>query len=144
MAAHCSSSCILCLRLLLLASICLHLPKSLNSGSISCCQSLVLPRLMVSYWWWRQSLWVIFMAPKFPHSIFDPLFSTGTQWIVDKVIIEHYLHSVLICDINAARFPLECSQAAVCLYTLFRVRCLPHSEACVTLIITFVLKLCLH
>ena len=45
-------------------------------------------------------------------------------------MIEHYLHSVFICDIHTARFPLDCSQAAVCPCTLFRVRCRPHSEGC--------------
>ena len=70
------------------------------------------------------------MAPNFPHSIFDPLSCTGTQWIVDKVMIEHSLHSVLICDIHTVRFPLDCSRAAVCPCTLFRVRCRPHSEGC--------------
>ena len=70
------------------------------------------------------------MASYFTHSIFDPLSCTGTQWIVDKVMLEHSLHSVLICDIHTARFPLDCTQAAVCPCTLFRVRCLPHSEGC--------------
>ena len=110
----------------------LHLPKSITSGSFSCCQSLVLPRLMVRYSWWRQSLGVIFMAPDLPPSIFDPLSCTGTQWIVDKVMVEHSLHSVLICDIHTARFSLDCSQAAVCPCTLFRVHCRPHSEGSVT------------
>ena len=73
------------------------------------------------------------MAPNFSHSIFDPLSCTGTQWIVDRVMIEHYLHSVLICDIHTARFPLDCSRAAVCPCTLFRVRCRPHSEGCAQL-----------
>ena len=50
----------------------LHLPKSLTSGSFSCRQSLVLPRLMVRYSWWRGSLGVTFMATNFTHSIFDP------------------------------------------------------------------------
>jgi hypothetical protein len=86
--------------------------------------------LMVRYSWWRQSLGVIFMAPNFPHSIFDPLSCTGTQWIIDKVIIEHSFHSVLICDIHTVRFTLDCSRAAVCPCTLFRVRCRPHSEGC--------------
>ena len=108
----------------------LHLPKSLTSGSFSCCQSLVLPRLMVRYSWWRQSLGVICMAPNFTHSIFDPLSCTVTQWILDKVMIEDSLHSVLICDIHTGRFPLDCSRAAVCPCTLFRVRCRPHSESC--------------
>ena len=31
----------------------LHLPKSLTSGSFSCCQSLVLPSLMVRYSGWQ-------------------------------------------------------------------------------------------
>ena len=70
------------------------------------------------------------MAPNLTHSIFDPLSCTGTQWIVDKVMIEHSLHSVLICDIHTARFPLDCSRAAFCPCTLFRVRCRPHSEGC--------------
>ena len=70
------------------------------------------------------------MASYFTHGIFDPLSCTGTQWIVDKVMIEHSLHSVLICDIHTARFPLDCSRAAVCPCTLFRVRCRPHSEGC--------------
>ena len=110
----------------------LHLPKSLTSGNFSCRQSLVLPTLMVRYSWWRQSLEVIFMAPFFPHSIFDPLSCTGTQWIVDKVMIEHSLHSALICDIPTVIFPLDCSQAAVYVCTLFRVCCRPHSEGCGT------------
>ena len=46
------------------------------------------------------------MAPNFPHSIFDPLSCTGTKWIVDKVMIKNSLHSVLVCDIHTARFPL--------------------------------------
>ena len=66
----------------------------------------------------------------FPHSIFDPLSYTGTQWIVDKVMVEHSLHFVLICDVHTARFPLDCSQAAVCPCTLFRLRCRPHLEGC--------------
>ena len=70
------------------------------------------------------------MAPNFPHSIFDPLSCTGTQWMVDKVMTEHFLHSVLICDIHTSRFPLDCSRAAVCPCTLFRVCCRPHSEGC--------------
>ena len=70
------------------------------------------------------------MAPNFPHSIFDPLSCTWTQWIVDKVMIKHFLHSVLICDIHTARFQLECSRAAVYSCTLFRVCCCPHSEGC--------------
>ena len=65
----------------------LHLPKSLTSGSYSCRQSLVLPRLIVRYSWWRGSLGVTFMAPYFTHSIFDPLSCTGIQWIGDKVMI---------------------------------------------------------
>ena len=108
----------------------LHLPKSLTSGSFSCCHSLVLPRLTVRYSWGRQILRVIFMAPDFPHSICDPLSWTWTQWIVDIVIIEHSFHSILFCDIHTARFPLDCSRAAVCPCTLFRVRCRPHSEGC--------------
>ena len=64
----------------------LNLQKSLTGGSFSFGQSLVLPRLMVRYSWWRQSLGVIFMAPNFPHSIFYPLSWTGTQWIVDKTL----------------------------------------------------------
>ena len=106
----------------------LHLPKSLTSGSFSCHQSLVLPRLMVRYSWWRQSLGVVFIVPNYPHSIFDPSSCTGTQWITDKVMIEHSLHSVLICDIHTARLLLDCSQSAVCPWTLFRVHCRPHSE----------------
>ena len=57
----------------------LHLPKSLSSGSFSCRQSLVLPRLTVRYSWGGQSLGVMFMAPNFPHSIFNPLSCTGAQ-----------------------------------------------------------------
>ena len=106
----------------------LQLPNSLPSGSFSCRQSLVLPRLIVRYSWWRQSFEVIFKAPNFSHSVFDPLFCTETQWLVDKVMLEHYLHSVL-CDIHTAKFLLGCSRAAVCPCTLFRVCCLPHSEA---------------
>ena len=108
----------------------LHLPKSLTSGSFSCRQSLVLPRLMIRYSWWRGSLGVTFITPNFKHSIFDPLSCTGTQWVVDKVMIEHYPHSVLICDIHTVRFPLDCSRAVVCPCTPFRVRCRPHSEGC--------------
>ena len=70
------------------------------------------------------------MAPNFRHSIFDPLSYTGTQWIVDKKMIEHSLHSVLLCDIQTVRFPLDCSQTAVYPWTLFRVCCRPHSEVC--------------
>ena len=57
-------------------------------------------------------MWSDFKAPNFPHSIFDPLFYTETQWLVDKVMIEHSLHPVLICDIHTAKFPLDCSPAA--------------------------------
>ena len=106
----------------------LNLRKSLTSGSLSFWQSLVLPKLMVRYSWWRQVLSGIFMAPNFPHSICDPVSCTGTQWIVDKVMIEHSLHSVLISDIRTARYPVDCNRAAVCPCTLFRVRCHPHSE----------------
>ena len=70
------------------------------------------------------------MAPNFTHSIFDPLSWIGTQWIVNKVMIERSLHSVLICEIHTARFPLDCNRAAVCSCTIFRVRCRPHSEDC--------------
>ena len=42
------------------------------------------------------------MALNFPHSIFDPLSCTETQWFVDKVMMEHSLHSVLICDMHTA------------------------------------------
>ena len=115
----------------------LHLPKSLTSGRFSCRQSLVLQRLMVWYFWWRQSFGVISKAPNFPHSIFDPLSYTETQWIVDKVMIEHSLHSVLICDIHTGRFPLDCNRAAVCPCMLFRVRCRPHSEGCESYLIHF-------
>ena len=65
----------------------LHLLQSLTSGSCSCHQSLGLPRLMVRYSWWRQSLGVIFTAPNSPHSIFDPLSCPGTQCIRDKVMV---------------------------------------------------------
>ena len=108
----------------------LHVPKSLSSGSFSCRHSLVLPRFMVRYSWWRQSLGGIFMAPNFPHSIFNPLPCSRTQWIVYKVMIEHSLYSVPICDIHTARFRLYCSQAAVCPCTLFRLHYCPHSEGC--------------
>ena len=47
-----------------------------------------------------------------------------------KVMIEHSLHSVFICDIHTVRFPLDCSRAGVCPCKLFRVRCRPHSEGC--------------
>ena len=80
----------------------LHLPKSLTSGSFCCCQSLVLPRLMVRYFWWRQSLRVIFIDLNITYSIFDSFSCNRTQWIVDKVMIEHSLHSVRICDIHTA------------------------------------------
>ena len=70
------------------------------------------------------------MAPNFPHSVFDPLSCTGTQLIVDKAMIEHSLHSVFICDIHTARFPLDCNRAAVCPCKILRVRCHPHSEGC--------------
>ena len=70
------------------------------------------------------------MASYFTHGIFDPLSCTGTQWIVDKVMLEHSLHSVLICDIPTVRFQLDCSRAAVCPCTVFRVCCRPHSEGC--------------
>ena len=91
---------------------------------------------MVRYSWWRESLGVIFMSPDFPHSIFDPLSCTRTQWIVNKFMIEHSLHSVLICDIHTPRFPLHCSRAAVCPCMLFRVHCHPHSEGCAGLFLT--------
>ena len=121
----------------------LHLRKSLIGCSFSFRQSLELPRLVVRYYEWRQSLGVIFIAPNFPDSIFDPLFCTGAGWIVDKVIIEHSLHSVLICDIHTARFTLDCSQAAVCPCTLFRVRCRPYSEGSeYILFICFMFKSC--
>ena len=45
-------------------------------------------------------------------------------------MLEHSLHSVLICDIQTVKFPLDCSRAAVCLYMLFRVHSRPHSEGC--------------
>ena len=45
-------------------------------------------------------------------------------------MIEHSLHSVLICDIHTAIYPLDCSRTAVCPCTLFRVPCCPHSEGC--------------
>ena len=118
----------------------LHLPKTLTNGSFSCRQSLVLPRLMVSYSWWRQSHGVFFMAPYFPRSVFDTLSCTGIQWIVDKVMIEHSLHSVFICDILTIRFPLDCSQAAVCPCTIFRVRCCPHSEGFALTLTVFLAK----
>ena len=86
------------------------------------------PNMMVRYSWWRGSLGVIFMASYFTHGIFDPLSCTGTLWIVDKVMLEHSLHSVLICDIPTVIFQLDCSRAAVCPCTVFRVRCRPHSE----------------
>ena len=70
------------------------------------------------------------MALNFPRSIFGPFYCTGTKWIVDKGMIEHSLHSVLICDIHTAIFPLDCSRAAVCPCMLFRVRCRLHSEGC--------------
>ena len=72
------------------------------------------------------------MASYFTHGIFDPLSCNGTQWIIDKVMLEHSLHSVLICDIPTVRFQLDCSRAAVCPCTVFRVRCRPHSEGCAT------------
>ena len=62
------------------------LSQSLTRGSCSCCQSLVFPRLMIKYSWWRGSLGVIFMAPNFAHTIFDPLSCTGTKWIGDKLV----------------------------------------------------------
>ena len=77
------------------------------------------------------------MSSYFTHGIFDPLCCTGTQWIVDKVMLEHSLHSVLICDIPTARFQLDCSQAAVCPCTVFRVPCRPHSEGCAWLPLNF-------
>ena len=70
------------------------------------------------------------MAPYFTHSILDRLSCPRTQWIVVKVMIEHSLHSVLICNVHTLRFPLECSLAAVCPCVLIRVRCRPHSEGC--------------
>ena len=66
----------------------------------------------------------------FHSSIFDPLLCTGTRWIVDKVMIENSLNSVLICDIHTARFPLDCNRAAVCPCTLFRLHFCRHSEGC--------------
>ena len=50
------------------------------------------------------------MTPNFTHSIFDHLSFTGTQWIVDKVMIEHSLHSILICDIHTAIFPYTAAE----------------------------------
>ena len=97
-------------------------------------QSLLFPRLIVKYSWWRRSLWVIVMASSFTHIIFDPFSFTWTQWVVDKVKIEHSLDSVLICDIHSVRFPIDCSQAAVYPYRLIRVRWRPHSEGCSCLI----------
>ena len=105
----------------------LHLPKSLTSCSFSCSQSLVLPRLMVSYSWWIQSLGMIFMAPisqKVSLILYLSLRPNGL------LMIEQSLHSVLICDIHTARFSLDCSQAAVCPCTPFRVHCRPHSDGC--------------
>ena len=86
------------------------------------------------------------MATNFTHTILNPLSCTGTQLIVDKVMIEHSLHFVLICDIHTARFKSDCSLAAVCPCTLFRVRCSPHSEGCelcntVTVTVTVTLRL---
>ena len=81
---------------------------SLTRGSFSCHQSLVLPRLMVRYSSWGGSLGVIFMAPNFTHSIFDPLSCTGTQWIGDKVMINESLHSPHFPDILASYLPLDC------------------------------------
>jgi hypothetical protein len=52
------------------------------------------------------------MAPNVPQSIFDPLSCTGTQWIVDKVLIEHSLQFVLSCDIHTARFLLDCNPSS--------------------------------
>ena len=40
------------------------------------------------------------MAPYFTHSILDHLSCTRTQMIVAKVMTEHSLHSVLICDVD--------------------------------------------
>ena len=99
----------------------LHLPKSLTFGSFSCRQSLVLPRLMVRYSWWRRSLGMIFMAPNFTHGIFDPWSCTGTLWIRDKVLINTSLHSPHICDIQAPEFPLDCCRAAVIAGTVILV-----------------------
>ena len=65
----------------------LHLSQSPTISSCSCRQSLVFPRLMIRYSWWRGSLGVIFVAPNFTHIIFNPLSCTGTQWIEDKVMI---------------------------------------------------------
>ena len=45
-------------------------------------------------------------------------------------MLEHSLNSVLICGIHTVRFSLDCSWAAVCPCTVFRVRCQPHSEDC--------------
>ena len=90
----------------------LHFRKSITSDSFSFRQSLVLPRLMVRYSWWRQSLGGIFIAPNFTHSIIDPLCCTGTQWIFDKVMIDHsplctYLwHSH--CEISIWLQPSSC------------------------------------
>ena len=86
---------------------------------------------MIRYSLWRQSLGVIFMAPNFTHSIFDPLSCTGTQWIVDTVMIEHSLHSVLICDIHTARFPLDYSQAQ-CAHVRYSERVAVHIQRAVS------------
>ena len=65
----------------------LHLSQCLTSNSCSSLQSLVFPRLIVRYSWWRRSLWMIFMVQNFTHGIYDPLSCTGTQWPREKVMI---------------------------------------------------------
>ena len=96
----------------------LHLSQSFTRSSCICRQSLVLPRSMVKYSWWRRSFGMIFMAPNFTHSIFDPLSCTGTQWIGDKVMINWSLHSPHFPDILASEFSLGCWQAWIVLNIL--------------------------
>ena len=115
-AAHCSFSCILC-HMLLLASICPSICSRSLTSTIKIDGQIILMETVIG---------VIFKALNFSHKFFDPLSCTETHWLVDKVMIEPSLPSVLICDIHTARFPLDSSQAEVCPCTLFRVCYCPH------------------
>ena len=52
-----------------------------------------LKRELTSHCSWR-SLGMVFMAPNFTHSIFDPWLCTETLWIRDKVCINTFLHTI--------------------------------------------------
>ena len=101
----------------------LHPSQSLTSGSCSCCQSLLFPRLMVRYSWWRQSLGVIYMAPNYTLGIFDPWYCTGTIWVRDKALLNTSLHSPHICDIQATEISIRLLRSScLSMYMLMLVR----------------------